>query len=126
MTAAGCPIPYTAMAQVRIPSSDELYAAGLVSGKAYVCRFMRCCKLTGRRMPCIVVPSDALQLSVNTVLEDVHMKVRVRVGMLVEMTARGLITPVYSSHSFDAYAPRASVPLPKEAVVQFMTPVVVM
>jgi hypothetical protein len=87
---------------------------------------MRCCKVTGRRTPCIVVPSDALQLSVNTVLEDVHMKVRVRVGMLVEMTARGLITPVYSSHAFDAYAPRVSGPLSKETVLQLMTPVVIM
>lgn len=112
------------MALVRVPSSDELYAAGLLSGKAYVCRFLRCCQVTGRQQACVVVPSDMLRLDPDTVVEDVHMKVRVRVRLIIDMTARGLVTPMYLSSAFNAWAPQTGAPLPKAVVVRYMTPMI--
>lgn len=95
------------MEQVRIFSSDELYAAGLLSGKTYVCRFMRCCRFTGRRTPCMVVPPDIRGLPMDTVLEDVHMKLCIPLGLLVQMTHQGVITPVFTSKAFEGRAPHA-------------------
>jgi hypothetical protein len=91
------------MENARVPSSDDLYAASLVSGQAYICRFMQRCLVTGVRRVCVVLPADAMHLPMDTIVEDAHTKIRVRVGLLVRMAAHGLVTPVFTASAFHAY-----------------------
>ena len=53
------------------------------------------------------------------------MKVRVRVRLLIDMTACRVMTPMYLSRACDAWAPQTAFPLPKSVVVRYMTPIVV-
>lgn len=97
------------MALARIPSSDELYACGLIAGQTFVCRFM-----CGHRVYA-VVPCDVCSLSPGTILEDVRVGVRITVTQLAAMAANGLITPVFCAVAFKAKAPelmRPAVRLP--------------